>query len=85
MASKCGCVRCPRHEHAHRERSKTEALKHHVWRRQLGRCAYCKKKPGEDQYDFDHVIPIAAGGKSTMENIQMLCRPCHRAKSRREQ
>ena len=29
---------------------------------------------------YDHVIPVALGGAATVENLQILCAPCNRAK-----
>ncbi len=34
--------------------------------------------------ESDHIIPVADGGETTMENLQALCRDCHLAKTRRE-
>jgi 5-methylcytosine-specific restriction endonuclease McrA len=48
-----------------------------VWERDGGRCVQC----GADfELQFDHVIPVALGGASTVENLQVLCGPCNRAK-----
>jgi hypothetical protein len=32
------------------------------------------------ELQFDHIIPVALGGASTAENLQILCGPCNRAK-----
>ncbi|RSM87100.1 hypothetical protein DMH25_42665 [Streptomyces sp. WAC 01325] len=29
---------------------------------------------------FDHVIPVAMGGSSGADNLQVLCGPCNRSK-----
>ncbi|MDE2854446.1 MAG: HNH endonuclease signature motif containing protein [Chloroflexota bacterium] len=52
------------------------------WHRQLvadagERCANCG---AEDSLVLDHVIPIARGGRSTLDNLQMLCATCNRIK-----
>lgn len=48
-----------------------------VWRRDGGRCTAC----GADfELEFDHVIPVALGGASTVGNLQLLCAPCNRRK-----
>lgn len=47
-----------------------------------GRCAECKAKIDmKNQPEWDHVIPLALGGTDTLDNLQPLCRPCHRAKT----
>ena len=36
---------------------------------------------GSDELlQFDHVIPVALGGSSTADNLQLLCAPCNRDK-----
>ena len=49
-----------------------------VWTRDQGKCRHCGS-PVELQ--FDHIIPVAKGGASTPENLQILCGPCNRKKS----
>jgi 5-methylcytosine-specific restriction endonuclease McrA len=48
-----------------------------VYERDGGRCVLC-----EATFDlqYDHVLPVARGGASTVENVQLLCAPCNRAK-----
>ena len=31
--------------------------------------------------DIDHILGVAKGGQTTMENLQLLCEPCHFAKT----
>lgn len=48
-----------------------------VWERDGGRCVDC----GADfDLQYDHVIPHAHGGSSTVDNLQILCAPCNQAK-----
>jgi 5-methylcytosine-specific restriction endonuclease McrA len=48
-----------------------------VWERDGGRCVEC----GTDfDLQYDHVIPVALGGATTAENLQLLCGPCNRRK-----
>jgi HNH endonuclease len=49
-----------------------------VWRRDQGRCVYCSN---QENLEFDHIIPVAKGGSSTVRNIQLLCQSCNRKKS----
>jgi len=30
--------------------------------------------------EFDHIVPLAAGGPNVADNLQLLCRPCNRSK-----
>ena len=45
-----------------------------------GKCAVC----GRDAFicDFDHIIPIILGGQNRESNLQLLCIPCHKAKTK---
>jgi 5-methylcytosine-specific restriction endonuclease McrA len=48
-----------------------------AWRRGCGRCRECGN--GFD-LQYDHVIPLALGGATSVENLQLLCGDCNRAK-----
>ena len=41
------------------------------------RCANCG---AGEKLVLDHVIPVARGGRSTLDNLQMLCATCNRIK-----
>ena len=48
-----------------------------VWRRDNGRCAFVgtQGQCGETRFlEFHHVKPFAAGGETTVENLQLRCR-----------
>ncbi len=62
---------------ARRERIPGE-VRAFVWERDAGRCVQCGS---EDELQFDHVIPVAKGGGSSIDNIQILCGDCNRQKS----
>jgi 5-methylcytosine-specific restriction endonuclease McrA len=48
-----------------------------VFARDGGRCAEC----GSDfELQYDHVIPIALGGSTGVDNLQLLCADCNRRK-----
>lgn len=44
-------------------------------------CAQCRTVVADDQIEFDHIIPVARGGPTTVENLRILCRACNRRKS----
>ena len=49
-----------------------------VWQRDGGKCVQCG---ATDYLEFDHIIPHAKGGASTVQNVQLLCRRCNLKKS----
>ena len=66
-----------------------------IWRdrirvRQRNKCVgkdcakynYNKKKVVNNNSNFDHIVPIALGGKTILSNIQALCPKCHGLKLR---
>jgi HNH endonuclease len=53
-------------------------VKQMVWMRDGGRCRQCG---AQAELQFDHIIPVAMGGGSGPENLQILCGPCNRRKS----
>jgi hypothetical protein len=55
-----------------------EDVKMFVWVRDGGSCRRCGLK---QNLHFDHMIPVAKGGGSSSENIQILCQACNLAKS----
>jgi hypothetical protein len=45
-----------------------------VMERDAYRCVLCN---GHRQLTVDHVIPVSAGGPTTLENLRTLCAPCN--------
>lgn len=41
------------------------------------RCAVCGKRYG---LTVDHILPVSRGGRTTINNLQLLCRKCNEAK-----
>ena len=52
-------------------------MRRQVWARDGGRCAFLGKigRCAERGFlEFHHVVPFAAGGAATVENIELRCR-----------
>jgi 5-methylcytosine-specific restriction endonuclease McrA len=49
-----------------------------VFDRDGGRCAECGSN---FDLQYDHIIPVALGGATSVENLQLLCADCNRQKS----
>lgn len=54
------------------------SVKKAVWKRDGGKCVNCGS---EIDIEYDHIIPVAKGGSSTIQNVQILCKRCNRKKS----
>jgi hypothetical protein len=49
-----------------------------VYERDGGKCVECG---ASFDLQYDHVLPVAHGGATTVENLQLLCADCNRRKS----
>lgn len=47
-----------------------------------GTCANCRFAFLPSAVDIDHIVPLSRGGEDVASNVQVLCRPCHKAKTR---
>ena len=52
-----------------------------LYHRQQGRCAHCGALFELKEMHADHIVPWSKGGKTTLENGQMLCARCNWEKS----
>ena len=68
---------CERLEGSARE-TIPESVRLFVWRRDKGQCVQCGAR---ERLEFDHIIPVVAGGSNTERNVQLLCESCNRSKS----
>lgn len=59
-----------------------DGIKRTVYERQKGLCAdpTCNKPTPIEEMEGDHITPWRLGGKTNLENCQMLCRSCNRRK-----
>jgi len=55
----------------------SEEIRMAVWRRDQGRCARCGSR---ERLEFDHIVPVALGGATTLRNLELLCESCNRRK-----
>jgi len=62
-------------------RAFTEAQRRSMFESQAGECNTCKKTFEYSQMEADHITPWSEGGKTILENGQMLCKDCNRRKS----
>jgi 5-methylcytosine-specific restriction endonuclease McrA len=71
-----------RPDHIPPRRAFSKTVKAAVLLRSSGMC----EAPGCDRVgrDFDHVRPVATGGDNSLDNCQLLCRPCNAAKGVQE-
>jgi 5-methylcytosine-specific restriction endonuclease McrA len=51
-----------------------------VYARDDHECQYCGKRLPPAQLTFDHVVPVAQGGRKDWNNIVTCCIPCNRRK-----
>lgn len=54
-----------------------------LYDQQGARCALCGLPLAGKRAEIDHRIALALGGADTLDNIQLVCRPCHRMKTSR--
>jgi 5-methylcytosine-specific restriction protein A len=48
------------------------------------RCARCPGQFLASGVDIDHIVPLAKGGEDIESNVQVLCKACHKAKTRED-
>ena len=58
-----------------------DSIKRTIYEQQAGICPKCNKQFDISQMEGDHITPWFKGGKTVIENCQMLCKECNRRKS----
>lgn len=48
------------------------------------RCVKCGLPLSAEAYICDHILPLSEGGTSELEDLQTLCGPCSKAKTRQD-
>lgn len=64
-------------------RTFTDSQKRTVYTQQNGVCPHCGQKFDIKDMEGDHITPWHEGGKTIIENLQMLCKNCNRTKGGR--
>jgi len=59
------------------------ALRHLCFKRDNYRCLECGSSKKDTPLEVDHIVPFSKGGKTTLENLQTLCKKCNRSKHTR--
>jgi 5-methylcytosine-specific restriction endonuclease McrA len=54
-----------------------------IYARDNHTCQYCAESLPSSELTFDHVVPVAQGGRKDWENIVTCCIPCNRRKGGR--
>lgn len=62
-------------------RAFSEKQKGLAYQRQQGICPICHKHFEINEMEGDHITPWCEGGKTSDDNLQMLCKDCNRRKS----
>lgn len=63
------------------QRQFKKSMKEKKYREQQGICPHCGEHYALTNMEADHVIPWKDGGKTTYDNLQMLCKDCNRRKA----
>jgi 5-methylcytosine-specific restriction enzyme A len=59
----------------------SKSIKRQAHTRAEGKCEGCGLRLRRGEGHVDHVIADGLGGEPTLENAQVLCRPCHDRKT----
>lgn len=61
----------------------SQAKRKRVYERDKGICAYCGTHVDYDDFDIDHITPLAKGGNNEDSNLTVSCHQCNRKKHTR--
>ena len=71
----------------HKREHVSNELKDQTWSRDYGNnfmatCISCKTTTiNSRKCEYDHIVPVSKGGKSTLNNLQAICKSCNRKKA----
>jgi 5-methylcytosine-specific restriction endonuclease McrA len=89
VCAECGCrtaklTRVLRHAaKAYASLSKKRGGASRFWRDAAEVLDLLQWSRGKSYWEADHILEVANGGETCLENMQTLCRPCHKEKTRR--
>ena len=63
----------------------TESNRKQIIKKCNNQCAICKCSKSENKFEVDHIKPLSAGGTNHIDNLQLLCKACHKQKCKHEQ
>lgn len=66
-----------------RKRPVVQFTRANIYARDEFTCQYCAKAFEPEDLTFDHVVPVAQGGRRGWTNIVTACEPCNRKKAAR--
>lgn len=70
-----------KHGYPKGQRPKVSKVKRkRVYKRDKGICAYCGSHVSFDDFDIDHIVPLAKGGNNEDSNLTVSCHHCNRKK-----
>lgn len=64
-----------------RRKSTGKRLRFEVFKRDHFTCQYCGAQPPEIVLVVDHIVAVAEGGETTIENLITACTPCNQGKA----
>lgn len=64
-------------------RAFTDTQKRMAYEKQKGICPICGREYVIEDMQGDHILEWSRGGKTTMDNLQMVCKSCHKDLTRR--
>ncbi len=79
LPSICRLVQYVRVKH----RNRVKFSRANIYARDDYKCQYCGKKSPTEDLTFDHVVPVAIGGKKKWDNIVTACFRCNHKKGGR--
>jgi 5-methylcytosine-specific restriction endonuclease McrA len=55
-------------------------LREAVWHKSGGQCHYCHTSLSKNNWQADHYVPVAQGGRTVLSNGVASCAPCNLSK-----